>query len=60
MLMRAFYTLLWFIALPWLPIRLWWRGRREPGYRIRIGERFGRYAADAPSPRAGVLWIHAV
>ena len=60
MLMRAFYTLLWFVALPWLPIRLWWRGRREPGYRIRIGERFGRYAADAPSPRAGVLWIHAV
>src|SRR4030095_16192028 len=60
MLMRAFYTLLWFVALPWLPVRLWWRGRREPGYRLRIGERFGRYAADAPSPRAGVLWIHAV
>ena len=58
--MRAFYTLLWFVALPWLPVRLWWRGRREPGYRLRIGERFGRYAADAPSPRAGVLWIHAV
>ena len=33
MLMRALYTLLWFVALPWLPLRLWWRGRREPGYR---------------------------
>ena len=59
-MIRAFYTLLWFVALPCLPLRLWWRGRREPGYRIRIGERFGRYAADAPPPRAGVLWIHAV
>ena len=29
----------------WLPLRLWWRGRREPGYREKIGERFGRYAA---------------
>ena len=58
--MRAFYTLLWFVVLPWLPLRLWWRGRREPGYRVRIGERFGRYAADAPLPRADVVWIHAV
>ena len=58
--MRAFYTLLWFVVLPWLPLRLWWRGRREPGYRVRIGERFGRYAADAPLPRTGVVWIHAV
>ncbi len=60
MLMRALYTLLWVVALPWLPLRLWWRGRREPGYRQRIGERFGRYA-DTPAPGdAGVIWIHAV
>lgn len=57
--MRALYTLLWWFALPWLPLRLWWRGRREPGYRERIGERFGRYAADAPAAR-DVVWIHAV
>jgi hypothetical protein len=25
------YTLLWWLALPWLPLRLWLRGRREPG-----------------------------
>ena len=30
---RALYTLLWWLALPLLPLRLWWRGRREPGYR---------------------------
>ncbi|MFO1322608.1 MAG: lipid IV(A) 3-deoxy-D-manno-octulosonic acid transferase [Burkholderiales bacterium] len=58
--MRAFYTMLWCLVLPWLPLRLWWRGRREPGYRERIGERFGRYGADVPATGGDVLWIHAV
>ena len=55
--MRAVYTLLWYLALPWLPLRLWWRGRREHGYRERIGERFGAYRGTT---RAPVLWVHAV
>jgi 3-deoxy-D-manno-octulosonic-acid transferase len=58
--MRALYTLLWYAALPLLPLRLLWRGRRERGYRARMGERFGRYAADAPRPAGEVVWIHAV
>jgi 3-deoxy-D-manno-octulosonic-acid transferase len=58
--MRTLYTLLWYFALPLLPLRLWWRGRREHGYRARIGERFGRYAADVPRPHGEVIWIHAV
>ena len=58
--MRGIYTFLWLLVLPWLPLKLWWRGRREPGYRVRIGERFGRYGAAAPGTRTGVLWIHAV
>jgi 3-deoxy-D-manno-octulosonic-acid transferase len=57
---RVFYTMLWYLALPFLPLRLWWRGRRESGYRARIGERFGRYGNDAPVPRGDVVWIHAV
>jgi 3-deoxy-D-manno-octulosonic-acid transferase len=57
---RGLYTLLWWLALPLLPLRLWWRGRREPGYRSHIGERFGRYRGDAPAPSGDVLWIHAV
>jgi 3-deoxy-D-manno-octulosonic-acid transferase len=56
---RRAYTLLWWLALPWLPLRLWWRGRREPGYRDAIGERFGRYR-HAERPRGDMLWIHAV
>jgi 3-deoxy-D-manno-octulosonic-acid transferase len=57
-MMRFAYTLLWWAVLPLLPLRLWWRGRREPGYRQRVGERFGRYA-DGPHAR-DVVWIHAV
>jgi 3-deoxy-D-manno-octulosonic-acid transferase len=56
--MRVVYTLLWWLVLPLLPLRLWWRGRREPGYRQHIGERFGLYT-DAPRAR-DVVWIHAV
>jgi 3-deoxy-D-manno-octulosonic-acid transferase len=53
------YTLLWWLALPWLPVRLWWRGRREPTYRAAIGERFGRYSREA-RVHGDVVWIHAV
>src|SRR5437762_13005443 len=57
---RTLYTLLWWIALPFLPLRLWWRGRREPGYRARIGERFGWYQRRSPHGVGDILWIHAV
>jgi 3-deoxy-D-manno-octulosonic-acid transferase len=60
MMTRAAYTLLWWIALPFLPLRLWWRGRREPGYRSHVGERFGRYSGAARAVGNDVLWIHAV
>lgn len=58
MLTRALYDILWYALLPWLPLRLWWRGRREPGYREKIGERFGRYGPARVPPN--VVWIHAV
>jgi 3-deoxy-D-manno-octulosonic-acid transferase len=55
--MRALYTLLWYVVLPFLPLRLWWRARRESGYREHIGERYGRYKGAVPRR---VLWVHAV
>ena len=58
--MRTVYSLLWILALPYVRLRLWWRGRRESGYRECIGERFGRYAAPTPVQSAPVLWVHAV
>lgn len=60
--MRGLYTLALRVALPFILLRLWWRGRRERGYRENIAERFGKHAADRnPSrPAAKILWIHAV
>ena len=55
--MRALYTALLRLAVPLILLRLWWRGRREPGYRQDVAERFGIYAAEA---RPKMLWIHAV
>ncbi len=51
-----YQTLLW-LALPLVPLRLWWRGRREPDYRQGIAVRFGRPPVDAP---AHCVWFHAV
>src|SRR5256885_186957 len=54
---RGIYSFLAWLALPWIPLRLWWRGRREPGYRAHIAERFGRYAHAAGRID---IWVHAV
>jgi 3-deoxy-D-manno-octulosonic-acid transferase len=58
MLTRALYTVAWHVVAPLAPLRLWWRGRAEPGYRERIGERYGRYGDLGPN--GDVVWIHAV
>jgi 3-deoxy-D-manno-octulosonic-acid transferase len=42
---------------PLFLLRLWWRGRKNPGYRDRTGERFGFYSRTVP---ANCIWIHAV
>jgi 3-deoxy-D-manno-octulosonic-acid transferase len=55
--MNFLYTLLLRAALPVILARLWWRGRREPGYRQFVAERFGRHDGKAP---ARLIWIHAV
>jgi 3-deoxy-D-manno-octulosonic-acid transferase len=54
---RALYTALLCLALPLILLRLWWRGRREPGYREHVGERLGRYALPK---REKLVWLHAV
>jgi len=54
---RTLYTIVLRLALPFLLLRLWWRGRSEPGYRELMSERFGLYQTDRPER---VVWIHAV
>ena len=43
-MMRLLYSLLLWLALPLVLLRLAWRGRRQPEYLRQVGERFGRYA----------------
>ena len=54
---QRLYTLLLWLALPIVIIRLGVRAARSPGYRGRIAERFGGGAADESSCD---VWIHAV
>ncbi len=56
--MRHLYTLMWCLALPLVLARLWWRGRKEPGYRANWTERLGFYGAFQAGPHT--LWVHAV
>ena len=56
--MRLLYSLMWWLALPLVLGRLWWRGRAEPGYRAHLGERLGFYGRDADKRPA--IMVHAV
>ncbi|MFC0254381.1 lipid IV(A) 3-deoxy-D-manno-octulosonic acid transferase [Massilia consociata] len=55
---RLLYSLAWWLALPLVLARLWWRGRKEPGYRTHWAERLG-FPGAAPLDRP-TLWVHAV
>jgi 3-deoxy-D-manno-octulosonic-acid transferase len=52
----AYYQFGWHVLLPLVLLRLWWRGRKDPGYRQAIAERFGFGLHLQP----GAIWIHAV
>jgi 3-deoxy-D-manno-octulosonic-acid transferase len=56
-MIRLLYSIAWWLALPLVLGRLWWRGRKEPGYRQHMAERFGFYGVR---PAGKVLWVHAV
>jgi 3-deoxy-D-manno-octulosonic-acid transferase len=55
---RALYSAMWWLALPVVLGRLWWRGRSEPGYRRHWGERLGFYG-PRPAPQCTIM-VHAV
>lgn len=56
--MRAIYSLTWWVSFPLVLLRLWWRGRKEPGYRAHISERLGSY--PKLKNEQPLIWIHAV
>lgn len=55
--MRRLYTLLLYLLMPLVLLRLLWRSLRAPAYRRRWRERLGHVPADVAP---GGLWIHAV
>lgn len=55
--MRFIYSSIMYLLTPFLLLRLWWKGRHLPAYRVRITERF----CWGFQPKASYdLWIHAV
>lgn len=54
--MRILYTILFFLFLPVIFLRLLWRSWRQPGYRQRLPERLGFY----PLQLSNCIWVHAV
>ena len=55
--MRLLYTLLFYLLLPFVLLRLYWRGFKAPEYRKRWTERLAIYNQQQPK---NVIWIHAV
>lgn len=58
--MRLIYSIAWWFALPLVLLRLFVRGRKEPGYRRHIAERLGFYRGISYDGSVPVLWVHAV
>lgn len=55
--MRRLYTLIFYCVLPFVLLRLYWRGFKLPDYRLRWRERLGFYASHA---RQNLIWFHCV
>jgi 3-deoxy-D-manno-octulosonic-acid transferase len=54
---RFFYSLLLYLVLPFVPLKLLWRGIKQPEYRQHWRERFGFYDLVATKP---IIWLHCV
>ena len=55
--MRAIYSLLFYLLIPFILIRLLWRSIKAPAYRERWNERFAIYHTAYPTID---IWFHAV
>ncbi len=57
MMNRFLYSFLLYLALPLVPLKLLWRGTKQPAYRQHWGERFGYYQVKITKP---IIWLHCV
>lgn len=51
------YTALIYMVALLLPVKLLWRGLKQPEYRQHVGERYGFYTQKIDSP---LIWVHCV
>lgn len=58
-MLRFFYTLLLYVVLPFVPLKLLWRGIKQPEYRQHWGERFGFYTKRL-TPTKPIICLHCV
>ena len=54
---RFFYSTLLYVVLPFVPLKLLWRGIKQPEYRQHWAERFGFYQVKSVK---SVIWLHCV
>lgn len=54
---RYIYTILFYIALPFILLRLLWKSRKNRDYREKVYERFGIFKKTLPQ---NCIWLHAV
>ena len=54
---RFLYSILLTLILPFVPLKLLWRGFKQPAYLRHWGERFGFY--NTPVTKA-IIWLHCV
>jgi len=54
---RTLYTCLLYLLLPFTPLKLLWRGRKQPEYLQHWRERYGFYRTPVQKP---VIWLHCV
>ena len=56
--MRYLYSFLTYLVVPFILLRLWWKGQKAPEYRQRISERFA--LQDIPENSQHGIWLHTV
>lgn len=54
---RSVYTFLLYLLLPFTPLKLLWRAKKQPEYLHHWRERYGFYALPA---NQAVIWLHCV
>lgn len=54
---RNIYTLLLYLLLPFTPLKLLWRARKQAEYLLHWRERYGFYSLKLSKP---VIWLHCV